>query len=421
MSTAPAQTGATAVPAAPAATAAAAPAAPAVAVAPAAAPAVAAAPAPAPLLSRADAIKWHGYMLADANLPPPTCVLRTDAIARPKSSVRTNASEYVDTPEALHAKADLLASLVRRAERGAIFLGAGISTSAGCRDYASSTPGSSVQPAARKLTKPFIRSMRPTPAHRVLAAMYRSGVFKVSDTCQQNHDGLLNKAGMPADKVNEIHGAWLDESGKNRVVPMSGELRSDLFQRILELEKVADLCISIGSSHSGLNVDRIPQSVGQRHRDAGIGLGTCIVTIQQTPLDEFAGIRVFSKCDDFMMLLAGKLGLSIDFDTDYDYATGVAKKFPASENFHRFKTGRPYEVAGAVFGAASSSSAAGRASSVPPRAAAAAALGATVTPPRGSPARPVPVVTKAVAAAATAAANAAGRAAAEATRPAPAP
>jgi NAD-dependent SIR2 family protein deacetylase len=292
-----------------------------------------------------NAAKWHGYLLAGAGLPLPVCVTKTDQLARPDYT-NVNASEYIDTPEALNAKADALIALARQSQRAALFLGAGISTSSGVRDYASGARGSVVQPQQRRLTHDFVLSLRPTPAHRVLAALYRSGALRVRDTVQQNHDGLLNKAGMPQAVVNEIHGAWLD-SKANPVVPMSGSLRSDLFERVLKLEEEADFCLAVGTSFSGLNVDRVANSVARRHRDKGAGFGLVAVSIQQTPMDEKCAVRVFAKCDDFLMLVAAKLGLAIDFETDYDYATGAPVKFPASANHHPYKTGAPVAIPGA--------------------------------------------------------------------------
>ncbi len=44
--------------------------------------------------------------------------------------------------------------------------------------------------------------------------------------------------------------------------------------------------------------------VGQKKR-------LVIVNLQRTPLDKFAALRVFAKCDDFTKLVMEKLGLEI--------------------------------------------------------------------------------------------------------------
>jgi len=193
---------------------------------------------------------------------------------------------------------------------------------------------------------------------------------------------------------------------------MSGSLRTDLFERALRLEEAADFCLSIGSSHSGLNVDRIPRSVGKRHMERAQGFGTTIVTIQKTPLDEFAAIRVYAKCDDFMMLVAARMGLAIDFETDYDYDTQQPKRFPPSANFHKYKTASAV-AAPAQSARASSTPATVRANATVAQRTTVAAAAASSTPAKNAsgPATTTPALptrskaTTTAAAAATAAAS----------------
>lgn len=47
---------------------------------------------------------------------------------------------------------------------------------------------------------------------------------------------LPQKSGFPQEKINEIHGAWFDPS--NPVVQFSGQLRGDLFNQMIAVEKV---------------------------------------------------------------------------------------------------------------------------------------------------------------------------------------
>jgi hypothetical protein len=166
--------------------------------------------------------------------------------------------------------------------------------------------------------------------------MGRAGVIKASpyNWVQQNHDGLELRAGWP-EMSNLIHGQWLDTweilKKDNPVVPMSGNLRSDLFEHLVNLEKKMDFCLSVGTSHSGLNVDRLVKTSGTRFVKKGAGLGLAMVTIQKTPYDDLAALRIFSKCDDFMMIVCKKLGLRIDLDTDYDAVTKAAIRYPPSQ------------------------------------------------------------------------------------------
>jgi len=252
-----------------------------------------------------DAAKWHGYLLKDEGLPLPDCVTRSSLLARPKCATGVLASEFADGPAVLERKAAALLRQWRAAERPLVYAGAGISTSSGIRDYASQAAGSKVQPAQAALTMPFIRALQPTPAHRVLTAMEKRGL--VWGWLQQNHDGLAQKAGFPASKVNELHGSWLDQT-KNPIIKMSGSLRGDLFDWMLQMEQQCDFVFAVGTSFSGLNADRCAATCAARHR-RGAGHGLAVVSVQQTPMDAVAAVRVFARIDDFMLVVARQLGV----------------------------------------------------------------------------------------------------------------
>lgn len=128
--------------------------------------------------------------------------------------------------------------------------------------------------------------------------------------------------------VIELHGSWLD-SKANPVIKMSGSLRGDLYQQMLDCEETGDFCLSIGSSLSGLNCDRVPVTIAKRHKQQKKGLGSVCVALQRNPYDDETtwAIRVFDFTDHFMGLVAKALqekGLidAVDFVTDYEYGTG---------------------------------------------------------------------------------------------------
>jgi NAD-dependent deacetylase len=122
----------------------------------------------------------------------------------------------------LEAQIGDLRALVEGARVVAGFTGAGISTESGIPDFRS--PGS---PWAQNMPLPFDRFMasaaarreawrrkfamddlyrgaRPSRGHRALAALVRQG--KMPAVITQNIDGLHQEAGVPADKVIELHG-----------------------------------------------------------------------------------------------------------------------------------------------------------------------------------------------------------------------
>jgi NAD-dependent SIR2 family protein deacetylase len=241
---------------------------------------------------------------------------------RPDQRNNTLAHEYLDEPDVLDAKVDLLIDLLRRAKgKSVVYSGAGISKSSGIPDYASKASNSLV--AAPKVASPILAL--PTLAHRVLTALHRREGW-IGQWINQNHDGLAQKAGFPEKLCNSIHGDWFDPS--NPVVQFSGSLRSDLFERLLQWEKRTTLCICLGTSLSGMNADRMAETPTEKcdlprkmHKSrrvsadeiaAAANLGTVIVNLQSTRLDDVCTLRIWAKIDDVWALVAKKLSLAAD-------------------------------------------------------------------------------------------------------------
>jgi len=109
--------------------------------------------------------------------------------------------------------------------------------------------------------------------------------------------------------MNEIHGAWFDPS--NTVVDFDGKLRDDLFEWMLEVEQKVDLCLCLGTSLSGMNADRMASTPAKKKSKKQKGLGTVIVNLQQTRLDDVCSIRIWAKLDDVFKLLNTKLSLGV--------------------------------------------------------------------------------------------------------------
>ena len=134
----------------------------------------------------------------------PRKVVSCASDARPGYNTR-KAHEYLDDDDVLRAKCKFVADLVRKSKKAVAYTGAGISTASGISDYASKSDSSLAK------TRPALRShydAQPTLAHRCLVSMFRAG--KLQHWIQQNHDGLPQKAGMPQEHINEIHGSWYD-------------------------------------------------------------------------------------------------------------------------------------------------------------------------------------------------------------------
>eukprot|EP00128_Syssomonas_multiformis_P017115 Colp12_sorted_trinity150504_noHs@17555 len=238
--------------------------------------------------------------------PLPKCTRKVAAENRPGYN-SVNASEYEDEPEVLQAKIKMLAKMIKDSKQCTAYTGAGISVSAGISDYATQKENEGKEVEGDETPKDSPIYLRPTSAHRTLVALYRAGLLK--HWVQQNHDGLPQKAGMPQWDMNEIHGSWFDPT--NRIVPMDGMLRGDLVALLSVWAKRADLVLVLGTSLAGMGADRMCHDAAKRAA-SGNGLGSVIVSVQQTPHDAESSLRIFARLDRVFELLKEEMGLSVD-------------------------------------------------------------------------------------------------------------
>ncbi len=123
----------------------------------------------------------------------------------------------------LRARIDELADLVRASRYLVAFTGAGISTESGIPDFRGpqgiwtkmqpiELPEFLAEPQARREywrrkieSYPQMRDAEPNAGHRALARLFEAGLLKTMIT--QNIDGLHQKAGIPMERVIEIHGS----------------------------------------------------------------------------------------------------------------------------------------------------------------------------------------------------------------------
>jgi len=253
-----------------------------------------------------DDIDMHGHLGKQKGWKAP--ILRTfcDVEAR-KGYDSMKAHEYSEDPETLKIKVKELARLIKASKHCVAYTGAGISTASGINDYASQSKDSMATgtKAKGRAKKRSGLDAEPTFSHYTLAALSKEGYLK--HWIQQNHDGLPQKAGFPQEDINEIHGAWFNPS--NPVVPMSGSLRDDLFDWMLEEEQKADLVLTLGTSLCGMNADRVVKTAGKKYVRKGKGLGSVIIGFQRTILDPLASLRIFASIDEVMLHLAIEMKL----------------------------------------------------------------------------------------------------------------
>ena len=237
--------------------------------------------------------------------------------------------------EAPDKAAARLAAWIGEAERVVAFTGAGISTESGIPDFRS--PGgiwSRMRPITyqafvaseearledwrRRLTmNEQLARAEPNIGHRALASLVRSG--KALGIVTQNIDGLHQRAGVPPDRLVELHGnatrgrcldcrtvvpleevrADIEASGacprcacgglvKAAVVSFGEAMPEREMARAVEWAEKSDLCLAIGSSllvHPAATIPLIASHSGAR---------LVIVNREATPLDEAADLVVHS-------------------------------------------------------------------------------------------------------------------------------
>jgi len=248
------------------------------------------------------ATSWHGSR-GDENWELPEKIVHSSETARPGYGTEL-AHEYQDSDEVLTEKAKLFIELLRESKKSVIYSGAGLSTSAGIGDYASKENTSTGVVPAYSLNRGIMSPMvaKPTLSHYVISELFSLGLLNC--WIQQNHDGLPQKAGFPQHAMNEIHGSWYDPS--NPVIPMSGSLRGDYFENLLEWEKKCDLCVAVGTSLAGMNADRVVSTVAEKGVK-GKAIGSVIINLQRTSYDGSSALRVFSTLDRFFTKISSFL------------------------------------------------------------------------------------------------------------------
>jgi NAD-dependent deacetylase len=246
-----------------------------------------------------------------------------------------------------------LAQLVVESSKVIAFTGAGISTESGIPDFRS--PGGiwsrydpenfTIQkflsgPEARKtiwkmaVEGRLLTQAEPNAAHYSVAELYRLG--KLDCVITQNIDNLHQKAGVPEDRVLELHGnmQWavclschrrfpmlevLERIRKGVEVPDCPDCRGILkpdavffgealpeetLQEAIRRARDCDLLIVIGSTLVIYPAAYIPTYA----REAGARLA--IVNLTQTPFDDYAEVIIRSKAAGAMSEVMQKARLS---------------------------------------------------------------------------------------------------------------
>jgi NAD-dependent deacetylase len=246
-----------------------------------------------------------------------------------------------------------LAQLIMESKKVVVFTGAGVSTESGIPDFRGpkgiwskyDPEDFTIQkflssPSARKTVWKMsaegglLTEAEPNPAHYAIAELYQLG--KLDCVITQNIDNLHQKAGVPEDKVFELHGnmKWAVCLSCSRRFPMPEVLQkikggievpdcpdcqgilkpgAVLFGEALPQETLleatrrsqnCDLFIVIGSTLIIYPAAYMPTYA----RDAGARLA--IVNLNPTPLDQYATVVIQGEAGQIMPKVMEKVRLS---------------------------------------------------------------------------------------------------------------
>ncbi|MBE9501408.1 MAG: Sir2 family NAD-dependent protein deacetylase [Chloroflexi bacterium] len=212
-----------------------------------------------------------------------------------------------------------VAALIVEAKTVVVFTGAGVSTESSLSDFRS-PEGIWTKVSMMRM----IDQVQPNPAHYAIAELEKLG--KLDCAITQNVDGLHQKAGVPEEKVIELHGSlrWMKCLGCGKRYPTAeianrveqgvkepvcddcgGTLKSATIsfgepmpaEEIKEAERRSrscDLMIVVGSSLAVFPAAWMPIYA----KESGAKLA--IINVGPTPVDRHADVRISESAGDAM-------------------------------------------------------------------------------------------------------------------------
>jgi len=251
--------------------------------------------------------------------------------------------ERFDSEEQIQQKANELTELIKSSKHFIAFTGAGISTSAGIPDFRGPEGAWTLkaQGKVRKTKTISTTQAIPTATHMSLLELQKQGYLKF--LISQNCDGLHRRSGFPPDKIAELHGnsnlELCSQCGKEFLRDFSAtssyrydvhdhrtgrnctECGGELVDSIINFgeslpehaiktgfsnAEQSDLCLVLGSSLTVRPACDMPKTVGKKKQ-----CNLVICNLQNTPLDSYSSLRVYSKTDQLMQLVMKNLNLTI--------------------------------------------------------------------------------------------------------------
>jgi NAD-dependent protein deacetylase sirtuin 6 len=284
--------------------------------------------------------------------------------------------EVHDGNAEIQRKVNKLAALYRQSKLVVFHTGAGCSASAGLRTFRGKdglwTKASLAVESRVNMKKPS--SAQPTPAHRAIVALYNRSLateqsggakrrraadaFAQVYCVTQNYDNLHARAGLPRDRLSELHGnlfveqcrrcgrlyerdfevedenaddehltgrlcesSACDGALRDLIVHFGEDLPADDMERAERYSREADLHVVLGSKlevQPAASLPFIDESVSRSSRRRRCRqrrqARTVIVNLQRTECDNDADIVIHAPVDQVMTQLIDLLGISVAID-----------------------------------------------------------------------------------------------------------
>ena len=166
-----------------------------------------------------------------------------------------------------------LKEAIDKANKIVFLTGAGISVPSGLPQYQGNRDAKEGYDAIRSVLEEKIKNAEPSAGHHFIAGLFNSG--KDVHVITQNVDSLHQKAGLPLERVYELHG----NLERGDVVEFGMMLPEDPWEKAVLAACTSDLFIVIGTSLQVSPVNIIPEKVLDER------IPVWIINKTETPLD----------------------------------------------------------------------------------------------------------------------------------------
>lgn len=246
--------------------------------------------------------------------------------------------ETFDSKRSLNMKLKKILKIIEKSQYIVVFTGAGISTSSGISDFRGEKNGIwTLEKKGIKVEKDKIdiENALPSFTHMAIVSLLKND--KIKYVISQNIDGLHIKSGIPKEKLSELHGNITKEvckkckkeyyrdfdvgtisfqkTGRNcecgeplydTLLDWDDELPEDEMNNAQDQLEKSDLIICLGTSLRVQPANELPFITLENKEGKMI-----ICTLQKTPIDEYAVVKINCYVDDLMKYIIQELQIEI--------------------------------------------------------------------------------------------------------------